>query len=173
MTTDGEEQKKQTTPDDLAAVLMEAACQTSAEERQALAGLAEFLQIDLGRLLAELMFLRTFAVDLAASVGLGHSPARGALMDRLYGHWERAAQESETELVEGLRVRLEYYGEAVGEEGAGGMDGSVGGAFADCFGGEAADQLALLGGRMFAAFYEEVAQTLAAVEIVVHEDEEE
>lgn len=172
MTTDREEEKKKTTPGELAVLFMEAACQNSEQEHEALERLAEFLQIDLERLLAELMFLRTFAVELAASIGLGHSPARGALMEQFYGHWERAAQVSETELVEDLRARLEYYGEAVGEEGVGGMGQSLGQAFAAFFGGEAAGQLALLGGRMFGAFYEEVAQTLAAVEIVVHEAEE-
>ena len=171
MTADRQEKKK-TTPDELAVLLMEAACQTAAPEREALARLAEFVEIDLDRLLAELMFLRVFAVELAVSVGLGHSSARGALMERFYGHWERAAQESETDLVEALRARLEYYGEAVGEEAAGSLGDSLGRAFAACFGAEAAQELALLGGRMFGAFYEEVAQALAAVEIEVHDQEE-
>jgi hypothetical protein len=170
--SDIEPKKTQVTPVELAALFMEAACQTSDEERKALAGLAEFLGVDLGQVLAELMFLRTYAVDLAVAMTLGHSPARQVLLEQFYGHWERISEEAGFVLSGDLQAHLGYYTEAVGDETSGGLGDRVGQAFAARFGGEGATEMALLGGRMFGAFYEEIAQTLGLVEIVLYEEEE-
>lgn len=166
--------KNQTTPEALAALLMDAACKTSAQERQALEQLGGLLAIDPGLVQAELMFLRTFAVDMAVATALGPDPERTALMELFYQYWERIAQEVEFGLVEDLEAHLQYYTEALEQSlGAGrGLGDEVGQAFAARFAtaGDGAAELALLGGRMFGTLYEEVADLLEQVEIVLDEE---
>ena len=55
--------KKEATPVELSALLLDAVCTPSERERVALGELAGHLGVEVGQLQSELMFLRAFALD--------------------------------------------------------------------------------------------------------------
>lgn len=170
-------QKNQATPVELAALFMDAACRPSAAEESALSQLAEFLDIDLSGMLAELMFLRAFSVDFAIQITLSEGgPEKEAILTHYYQHWEMVGKEADVDIEADLRERLQYYLEATqSPEGAGsGLTEQVGLAFAtrlvgDGGGSDGLDDLAMLGGSMFAALFDELTRLLEEVEIVTLE----
>ena len=161
--------RRQATPVELAALLMDAVCVPSPREREALGELAEYLEVELECLQLELLFLRAFALDFALAVGLGDTPEREAILAQYYLHWERIAQRSDQRLVEDLKERLGRYGDvAVGPvPDPRGLSSQIGQTFArSCGAGDqASGELALLGGRMFGAFFEEITDLVGNVEI--------
>lgn len=165
--------KKQATPVELGALLMDTACRPSGAEESALRELAEFLDVDLQGMLAELMFLRAFSVDFALQITLGEGPERQAILAAYYQHWEMVGNEAGIDIADELQNRLQYYLESTdADEGAGsGLTGQVGFAFATRLvgSGEWRDDLAMLGGSMFAALFEEVTELIQEVEIVLFE----
>ena len=127
-------QKKQASPVELGALLMDTACRPSGAEESALRELAEFLNIDLQAMLAELMFLRAFSVDFALQITLGDGPERQAILAAYYQHWEMVGNEADIDITDDLQNRLQYYLESTeASAGAGsGLTGQVGYAFATC-----------------------------------------
>ena len=170
-------QKNQATPVELAALFMDTACRPSGAEENALSQLAEYLDIDLSGMLAELMFLRAFSVDFAIQITLGEGgKEKEAILAHYYQHWEMVGNEADVDITEDLRDRLHYYLEATqSPEGAGsGLTQQVGLAFATRLvggrgGGDGLEDLAVLGGSMFAALFDELTKLLEDVEIVTLE----
>ena len=162
--------RREATPVEIAALLMDAVCTPTEREQTALAELAVRLGVDLGHLQSELMLLRAFAVDFATAMTLGQTPARRAILMRIYQHWERLDREVGAGLLEDLQEHLALYGEAVGTVGGdkAGLSALVGRAFAQCCrGGEHGEDLALLGGSMFGAFFEEIADLLDNLDVAL------
>ena len=106
--------RKEATPVEIAALLMDAVCTPAKREQAALGELAGHLGIDLSHLQSELMFLRAFAGDFATAMAL--------------------AQEVDAGLIEEMQDRLALYGEEVGLSVgcAAGLSGLVGRVFAQC-----------------------------------------
>ena len=162
--------RREATPVEIAALLMDAVCTPTEREQTALAELTVHLGVDLGHLQSELMLLRGFAVDFATAMTLGQTPARRAILMRIYQHWERLDREGGAGLLEDLQERLALYGEAVGTVGGdkAGLSGQVGRAFAQCCrGGERGEDLALLGGSMFGALFKEIANIFDELDVVL------
>ena len=141
---------------------MDVVCTPSAQEQDALSELAIHLGVELERIQTELLYLRAFAVDFALALSLGESPAKEAITTHYYSHWDLVAREADEGLLEDLQLRLAAYARVVGDADAN-PDGLKG------QGGEQSQDLALLGGAMFAALFEEVADLFNAVDIVLHE----
>ena len=165
--------KKQATPVELAALLMETVCRPSGAEESALRELAEYLGVGLQSMQAELMFLRAFAVDFATGMALGDSAEKRAILERYYQHWEMVDNEAGSDVTDQLQDHIQFYIDAIDspELGAVGLGSQIGLAFASrC---EETDEwredLAMLGGSMFAALFDEVTDLLQEVEIVVFE----
>ncbi|MFH1569321.1 MAG: hypothetical protein ABIL09_15100, partial [Gemmatimonadota bacterium] len=104
---------------------------------------------------------------------LGDSAERRAIMARYYEHWDHVAAEAGPEVLGDLEDRLQRYAETVAEAaGPDGLAGQVGRTFAACCDvGAGGDDLAMLGGAMFAALFEEVCDLLANLEIVLFGEE--
>lgn len=161
---------KEATPIEISALLMDAVCTPAEREQAALDELANHLGIRVGHLQSELMFLRAFAVDFAIALTLGQTPARQAIMTRIDQHWQRLDNEVGAGLLEDLQDRLTRYRDEVGstESGSTGLSGLVGRIFAQCCqGGDQGEDLSLLGGSMFAAFFAEVADFFEEIEVVL------
>ena len=172
--------KKNATPIEIGALLMETVCVSGASEQPALEELAEYLGTPLGRMQSELLFLRAFAVDFALNMSLGDGPARWAIAEQYYRHWETVAEGAGEDTMDGLEEHLNYYTEVVNTShiGAAGLTEQVGMAFAtrcmpavsgedgEPHSGNSAD-LAMLGGSMFVALFDEVSDMLTQVEIVL------
>ena len=171
--------KKNATPIEIGALLMETVCVSGASEQPALEELAEYLGTPLGRMQSELLFLRAFAVDFALNMSLGDGPARWAIADQYYRHWETVAEGAGEDTIDGLEEHLNYYTEVVNTShiGTAGLTEQVGMAFAsrclstadedgDSPSGSSSD-LAMLGGSMFVALFDEVSDILTQVEIVL------
>jgi len=166
-----EPSRKEATPIELAALLMDVVCTPSEPEQAPLRELATHLQVDLGRIQSELMFLRAFAVDFATTMTLGYGPEQKTILERYYQHWERVGQEVGSDLLVDLQARLQVYTETVGspEMNPAGLKGLLGQTFARCCqAGEAEAELAVLGGAMFGALFEEVTDLLQSVDIVLY-----
>ncbi len=165
--------KKQATPVELAALLMETVRRPSGAEESALRELAEYLGVGLQSMQSELMFLRAFAVDFATGIALGDSAEKQAILERYYQHWEIMDNEAESDVLDQLQDRLQLYFDAIDspESGPAGLGSQVGLAFATRCDetGEWREDLAMLGGSMFAALFDEVTDLLQEVEIVVYE----
>lgn len=162
--------RRQASPIELSAILMDTVCGPAAAGDAAVAELAEFLELPAERLQAELMFVRAFAVDFANSMALGESAEHAAIQARYYEHWEGVSSQAGADVMADLEHRLQYYGEAIGDAAAGaGLMAQVGEAFAALCQPEegGADELAVLGGSMFAALFEEVCDLLSTVDIVL------
>ena len=163
--------RREATPIEIAALLMDAVCTPEEKEQAALNELADHLQVDLDQMQSELLFLRAFAVDFATAMALGQAPERQAILERYYLHWEQIDQEVGGGLLADLQARLQLYTETVGshERAPAGLKGLVGRAFAQCCGGdEVEEELAVLGGEMFGALFEEVVDLLQEVDIALH-----
>lgn len=161
--------RKQASSIELAALLMDAVCAPASQEEDALRQLTAQLRVDLSRTRSELMFLRAFAVDFAASMALGAGPEHQAIQECYYQHWERLDHQVGGGLLTDLKARLEYYTEVLDQPGREptGLKGMMGRAFARCCGdGPAGQELAFLGGEMFGAVFDEIADLLQDVEIV-------
>ena len=173
-----EARKEEASPVELSALLMDAVCTPAEREQTALGELAGHLGMERNILQSELMFLRAFAVDFAIALTLGQSPEQQAVLARINSHWERLDREVGADLLEDLQDRLALYGEAGGSElsDSTGLSGLVGRVFAQCVPGKhQGEDLSLLGGSMFAAFFAEIVNLFEEVEIVLipGEDEEE
>lgn len=163
--------RRQATPIELSALLMEAVCGPAATTDAAVAELAEFLELSAGHLQGELMFVRAFAVDFATSLTLGDSAEREAIRAHYYEHWDGISAQAGGDVAADLDQRLQYYADAVGESAAGtGLAAQVGQAFAALLpsSGEGAGEVAVLGASMFAALFEEVCDLLNSIELVLY-----
>jgi hypothetical protein len=175
-----ESNTRQATPIELAALMMDAVCTPSEQEEDALRELAAHLRVPLATLQTELLFLRAFAVDFAASVSLADAPEKTAVVDQYNGHWGRIGNEAGEAVLEDLEVRLTSYAEAAADTSPNpdGLRGRVGGQFAahctalndgasNTSTAETGADLAFLGGSMFAALFEEMADLFETVDIVL------
>ena len=162
--------RKEATPIELGALLMDAVCQPGEQEQKAVRQLADHLGVDLARLQLELMYLRAFAVEFATVISLGESPAREAVSTQYYRHWDQVAEEAGEGVVEELSDRLAVYARAANttDPGSPSLRDLIGRAFArSCRDEEPGDDLAVLGGSMFAALFDEIADLYDSVEIVL------
>jgi len=171
--------KKEASPVELSALLMDAVCTPTERELSALSELAGHLGMEVNLLESELMFLRAFAVDFAIALTLGQSSERQAVLARINSHWQRLDREVGADLLEDLQDRLALYGEAVSSEvsDSTGLSGLVARVFAQCVPGKhQGEDLSLLGGSMFAAFFAEIVNLFEEVEIILipgeNDDEE-
>lgn len=165
--------KKQATPVELAALLVDTVCVPGSGEREALRELAELLGLESGSMESELMFLRAFAVDFATDMTLGDAPERWAITERFYKHWEMISDQVDAGVFEDLQDRISYYTDAVHSEsdGPSGLMAQVGLAFAERCGvvEEGGEDLAMLGGSMFVALFEEISDLLSGIDIVLYD----
>lgn len=174
-----ESNRKQATPGELAALMMDAVCTPSEQEEDALRELARHLQVPLETIQTELLYLRAFAVDFAAALSLTDSPEKTAVVDQYNGHWGRIGKEAGEAVLDDLERHLTAYAEAVADSAPNpdGLRGLVGGLFAaNCAesgaipaepGGETGQDLSYLGGAMFAALFDEMADLFGSVDIVL------
>lgn len=166
------EQIRQATPVELAVLLMEAVCRATLQEQDAVDQLARMSGTDAALVQSELLFLRAFAVQLAVEVELGPGARRDSILAHYGQHWMQVDREVTGAMSE-LQEHLEHYSGRV-RSGAGSrvLQEQVGCAFAErCGSGAAGRDLALLGGALFRAVYEEVARMLAEVEILPDGDD--
>lgn len=159
---------------ELAALLVDTVCVPGSGEQEALGELAGFLGVERGSMESELMFLRAFAVDFATVMALGDAPERLAITERFYHHWETISEQVDASVFDDLQDRLSYYTEAIHSDGAGaGLTAQIGLAFAErCNAGEeeeGSEDLAMLGGSMFVALFEEVSDLLNGIDIVLYD----
>ena len=157
--------RKEASPVEIAAVLMDAVCHPADREDSAMSTLADHLELEPGQLRSELLYLKAFAVALA----LGECPEKSELLDHYYGHWEHIAGQSDAGILDDLHDRVSYYSEAATslQDTASGLDRQAGQAFADRFGtADRVEDLTLVGGQMFAALFAEVTDLFHAVNIV-------
>jgi len=162
--------RKEASPIEIAALLMDAVCSPADTEQDALRGLADHLQIDLERMQSELMFLRAFTADFAISMTLGQSRAREEILGRYYQHWEKIDREVGGQVMADLQSRLQLYTETLSSpEGvAADLQDLMGRIFAGCCDAAAGEgELAFLGGTMFGALFSEIADLLQEVDIVI------
>ena len=125
--------KKNATPIEIGALLMETVCVSGASEQPALEELAEYLGTPLGRMQSELLFLRAFAVDFALNMSLGDGPASWAIAEQYYRHWETVAEgERTTTRSRAWKSASTYYTEVINTShiGPAGLTEQVGMAFA-------------------------------------------
>ena len=98
--------RKEATPIELGALLMDAVCKPGEREQEAVRQLAAHLGVDLERLQMELMYLRAFAVEFATTISLGESPDREAVSTQYYRHWDQVAEQAGEGVAEELDARL-------------------------------------------------------------------
>ena len=161
--------RREATPVEVAALLMDAVCNPSPKEQDAVRELAALVSADAGRMQSELMFLRSFAVDLATNITLGETAERDAILERYYGHWARIDQEVEGVMAD-MQAHLDLYTQTVtsAEADPVGLQDQLGHVFAHCCGaGDEGRDLVMLGGAMFGAFYAEIADLLQEVDIAL------
>ena len=158
---------------ELAALLVDTVCVPGSGEQEALRELAEFLGVERGSMESELLFLRAFAVDFATVMTLGDAPERLAITERFYQHWETISDQVDGEVFDDMQDRLSYYTEAIHSDGTGsGLTAQIGLAFSEaCRAGEeeGSEDLAMLGGSMFVALFEEVTDLLSGLEIILYD----
>ncbi len=167
--------KRQATPVELAALLMEAVCVAGSSEQEAVEEMAQIVEVPAQEMLSELMFLRAFAVEFGAEMALGDSEEKRAIFERYYRHWEMVADTTDGNLIEDLHERLEYYTNAVHAPASevSGLTGQIGVAFAEhCrVHDEGREDLAMLGGSLFAALFDEIAELLQSIEILPYDSD--
>ena len=173
-----DENKKEATPIEVAALMMDAVCTPSNQEEDALRELATHLQVALETIQTELLYLRAFAVDFAAAVTLADSAEKTAVVDQYNGHWALIGKEAGQGVLDELELRVRAYTEAVADTAPNpeGLRGLVGTIFARiCVAADGSRSgghpngrdLAFLGGAMFAALFDEMADLFNAVDIVL------
>ena len=167
--------RRQATPVELAALLMEAVCVPSSSEQEAVEEMAHYLQIPAPAMLSELMFLRAFAIEFGADMALGDSEERREIFERYYRHWDMLADKTDGDLIEDLQERLEYYSDAIHSPSSevSGLTGQIGMAFAARCRTEVEgrEDLAMLGGSMFAALFDEIAELLQSIDILPYDSD--
>ena len=168
--------RKEATPIEVAALMMDAVCTPSDREEDALRELAAHLQVPLETIQSELLYLRAFAVDFATSVTMPESPEKKAVVERYNGHWGLIGKEAGEGVLEDLELRLRAYAEAVSASSPNpeGLRGLVGKVFAQICtadvnlpGRASGEELGFLGGAMFAALFDEMADLFDNVDIVL------
>ena len=163
-------QRKDASPIEIAALLVDVVCNPAEREENALSNLAEHLSLQPERMRREVMYLRAFAVDFAVAMALGESPEKAEILDHYYGHWERVASQSDGGIFNELHHRVHYYSEmaVTDPDSLQGLDGQIGNAFATCFNqSDNIEDLVLVGGQMFAALFAEVTDLFHTVDIVL------
>ncbi len=167
--------RRQATPVELAALLMEAVCVAGSSEQEAVEEMAQIVEVPTQAMLSELMFLRAFAVEFGAEMALGDSEGKRAIFERYYHHWEMIANKADGNLIEDLHERLDYYTNAVHAPTSevSGLTGQIGVAFAErCQAHEEGrEDLAMLGGSLFAALFDETAELLQSIEILPYDSD--
>ncbi len=169
------EKRKNASPIELAALLMDAVCGQDDKERDSLQELAGHLKIETDLMQSELLFLRAFAVEFALAVALGEVPEKTELLSHYYYHWDRLANEIGPDIQRDLQQRMELYSEAVNAVQAGGEDlrYAMGQIFAGLLGSEEAQaDLTHLGGSMFGALSAEIMDLVTEVDIILLDAEE-
>ena len=171
-TTDGGS-RRQVTPAELAALFVDAVSIPGEGEADAVRELSAALDLEAESVSGELLYLRAFAVDFAVLMGLGDSLAKDQILSCYYEHWTRI-DEAEGDTLVAMEERLQAYAAAVGAGAHGqvGLSGEVGQAFAvRCVDAEGppVTELMVLGGRLFAAVYDEMVGLLTEVDIVLEE----
>ena len=165
--------RRQATPVELAALLMEAVCVAGSSEQEAVEEMAQIVEVPAPEMLSELMFLRAFAVEFGAEMALGDSEEKHAIFERNYQHWEMVANKTDGNLMEDLQEHLAYYSDAVHAPTSeiSGLTRQIGLAFAlRCRAhDEGREDLAMLGGSLFAALFDETAQLLQSIEILPYD----
>ncbi|NKB70079.1 MAG: hypothetical protein GKR89_23650 [Candidatus Latescibacteria bacterium] len=170
--------KKEASPVELAALLMDAVCTPADNEQTALRELAAHLRVDEQLLQVELMFLRAFSIDFATIIALGESPERTAILDQYYHHWEEIGRQTDEQIIDDLQQHLAYYAQVVAEPGpqgggSEGLVGQIGQAFARrCQTAEEGQELALLGASMFSALFDEITDLYEGLTIVLLAEED-
>jgi hypothetical protein len=172
--SDGPQNRRQASPVELAALLVQAVCVPGEGEEAAVTLVADNLGLEAASIGEELMYLRAFAIDFAVLMGLGDSPAKDQILSRYYEHWKRIDEGAGGGTQEAMEERLGAYAAAVGQsaQAQGGLSDEVGRQFASrCVaeGGLDATELVVFGGRMFAALYDGVVELLTEVEIILVE----
>jgi hypothetical protein len=166
--------RRQATAVELAALLMEAVCVTGSSEEEAVEEMAQIVGVPAQQMLSELMFLRAFAVEFGADLALGDCEEKRAIFERYYDHWEMVAGKTDGNLVEDLHESQEYYTNAVHSPTSevSGLTGPVGVAFAArCRAqDDGREDLAMFGGSLFAALFDEIAELLQSIEILPSPD---
>jgi hypothetical protein len=164
-------ERRQASPVELAALLVESVCVPGPGEDDAVRQLGKALSVPPERIAEELLYLRAFAVDFAVLMSLGDSPAKDQILSRYYAHWEGIDENAEGTLA-ALEERLRDYASVVGdiEPGRGGLAQSLGTALAlrcQVEAGPAAGELMVFGARLFAVLYDEVTSLLTEVELIL------
>ena len=163
-------EQTQASPIEMAALLMDAVCAPTDREEEALVELVQHLQVPVNRIQSELLYLRAFAVDFAAVVGLAESREKEAILTHYQGHWELIGREAGSEVLSELSDRMSAYSEAIGDAAPNpeGLRGCIGSVFSQlCSTEDRGEDLAILGGAMFAGIFEEVADLFSTVDIVL------
>jgi len=167
--------KRQATPVELAALLMEAVCVAGSSEQEAVEEMAQIVEVPAQAMFSELMFLRAFAVEFGAEMALGDSEEKRAIFERYYQHWEMVGDKTDSNLMDDLQERLEYYTNAVHAPTSevSGLTGQIGVAFAArCRAqDEGREDLAMFGGSLFAAMFDEIAELLQGIEILPYDSD--
>ena len=90
--------------------------------------------VDRELLQRELQYLRAFGADFATTQALGYTPEKNAVLDVFYGAIAAMPADEEddtTAFIEGLRARVQVYGEAIQTPHANGHVWMVGKTFAE------------------------------------------
>ena len=167
--------RRQATSVELAALLMEAVSVVGSSEQEAVEEMAQIVGVPAPEMLSELMFLRAFAVEFGADLALGESEEKRAIFERYYQHWEMVGDKTDGNLMDDLQERLEYYTNAVHAPTSevSGLTGQIGVAFAArCRGqDDGREDLAMFGGSLFAALFDETAELLQSIEILPYDSD--
>ncbi len=167
--------RRQATPVELAALLMEAVCVAGSSEQEAVEEMAQIVEVPAQQMLSELMFLRAFAVEFGAELALGDCEDKRAIFERYYHHWEMVAGKTDDNLMDDLHESLEYYTQAVHDPTSevSGLTGQIGVAFAArCRAqDDGREDLAMFGGSLFAALFDETAELLQSIQILPYDSD--
>ena len=167
--------RKQATPVELSALLVECVCVPGPGEQEAVRPLAAAVQVSPEAISEELLYLRAFAVDFAVLMSLGDAPAKDQILSLYYEHWQRIDEQAAGTRA-ALEERLQGYAAVVGDvtPGHGGLARQLGLALVGHIGadpgsaaGDAAGELMIFGARLFAVLYDEVTSLLTEVDILL------
>lgn len=170
--------QRQATAIELSAVLFQAVVIPGAGEQEAAASVATALDVPTAHVQLELLHARAFAVEMALRVGLSDTPAAQQLREQYAARLREQSGQEQEAAWELLQERLGMYEAAVETAAASGLATLVGNSFSRLFepgpaagpaAREMAGDLAHLGGRLFAALFEEVNGLLAEVELIAVE----
>ena len=116
----------------------------------------------------EILYLRVFAADFAASMALGDSREKEAVLSVYYAHFEEMARQSPSGAMhfEEVKDRLLVYTEAVNTPHQNGPAWTVGLAFAKLCGQEKDLDLVMKGAIQFGATFKAVSELVKSFRIV-------